>query len=116
MSKQFGVTYPWDDETRAIARRFDFIARAPELIAHSPNIAIQCVTGADDGEYINQPAAQLRDALLTAGASPDRLEWTQIENQKHAFAEEPGLESAPQNVNARRIDAAVSQFLLRALS
>jgi alpha-beta hydrolase superfamily lysophospholipase len=37
--RRFNVTYLWSDASRAVATRFDFVARAPELAAHDPQPA-----------------------------------------------------------------------------
>jgi hypothetical protein len=38
------VSYSWSDASRAVAARFDFVARADEVAALDPQPAIQLVT------------------------------------------------------------------------
>lgn len=110
LSPLYGFTYPWSEPSNAAAARFDFVARAAELAAR--RVPIQCILGADDAAWINQPAEALRTALVAAGANVD---WQHVPGLVHALAEEPGEAPAPQTASAQTVDAAVVSFLRRHL-
>ena len=105
-----GINYPWSELSNAAAVRFDFVARAAELAAR--RVPIQCILGAGDAAWINEPAEALRAALVAAGANVD---WQYVPGLVHALAEEPGEVPAPQTASARTVDAAVVTFLRRHL-
>lgn len=107
----FKLTYLWGDASNAAAARFDFVARAGELAAR--RVPIQCILGAADATYINEPAEALRAALVAAGAT---VEWHEIPGLVHALAEEPGEVAAAQTDHAKTVDAAVVAFLRRHLT
>jgi pimeloyl-ACP methyl ester carboxylesterase len=67
--KRFGMTYPWNAPAEAIADRFDMVARAGETAAAGP--AVRIVVGGDDGPEVQEPAAELRDALAEHDATVD---------------------------------------------
>ena len=70
MSARFGVTYPWSAESRAMASRLDFVARAGELVA-AGQPAVRLVVGADDDRVgFLDPAERLRSELT--GGTPTR--------------------------------------------
>ena len=95
MGRLFGVTYPWDDETDAIAARMDYVARLPEL----PTMPIRLIVGeGDDPEAVLQPAMTFLGRFVGAG------NMVTIENMVHALAEEPGLRPAPQTPHAAEVD------------
>jgi pimeloyl-ACP methyl ester carboxylesterase len=103
----FGVTYPWSDDSRAVAEKLDFVARAPELARI--RVPTLFVIGADDdAEGIARPAEELAGALVN-----DDVEAavTRIPDMGHAIAEEPGLEPAPQTAVAAAVDGVVSAWL-----
>jgi alpha-beta hydrolase superfamily lysophospholipase len=45
--RRFGVTYAWSKASRAVATRFELVARAAEIAADPPP-AVLLITGADD--------------------------------------------------------------------
>lgn len=103
--RRFGVTYSWANESRAVAERLDFLARADQII--DSDAAVLFVVGAsDDGPSITVPAERLWKRV--AASAPDRTALISIPGMGHALAEEPGLEAAPQNHHASRVDTAVS--------
>ncbi len=111
--RRFGVTYPWTEQSRAVAERLDFVARAGELVKR--DAAVLLVVGAlDDEEGIRAPAEQLWQVL--SGHAPDRTALTSIPGMAHALAEEPGLDPAPQTPQAARVDTVVAGWLHRHLT
>lgn len=111
MEQFFGAEYPWAAASLAVAKRFDFVARAPEL-ARSKALRVQVLLGERDAAHINGPAEALHAALSNLGiAGPVH----RIAGLQHALAEEPGLEPAPQTAAAKRVDEEVTRFLSEAL-
>jgi dienelactone hydrolase len=102
--RRYGVVYPWTDRSRAAAERFDFVRRADEIKAE-----VLLVLGEDDDISILEPAAALVAEL------GDRGELLAIPGMAHAFAEAPGVEAAPQNADALRVDAALTEWFLKRL-
>ena len=51
----FGMTYSWTEESRAAARRLDFVGRASEMAKRDPKPAMLLVTGADDEPDFLEP-------------------------------------------------------------
>jgi pimeloyl-ACP methyl ester carboxylesterase len=110
---RFGVTYPYTEASRAVADRLDFVARADEIATR--HAAVLLVVGdEDDEENIRRPAEQLWRTLSAHG--PDDAALVSIPGMAHAFAEEPGLDAAPQTSNAARVDAAVTSWFRRHLT
>ncbi|PRX46701.1 prolyl oligopeptidase family protein [Prauserella shujinwangii] len=103
--REHGVTYAWTDTSRAVADRFDFVARAGEL----PDVPLLVVTGADDEVAFREPARLLCDRL------GGRAQQVVVDDMAHGIAEPPGVEPAPQTPQAARVDAEVSAWLLRHL-
>lgn len=96
--------YPWHGRSQAVANRLDFVARADEIAER--DVATLLVVGADDDEEgFREPAGELRRAL--SRRSPERTALVQIPGMAHAFAEEPGLEPAPQTAQAAQVDTAL---------
>lgn len=106
----FGMTYPWDDKSRAIAGRYDFIARAGELVKR--NVPMLLVVGEEDTPEFREPARKLWQALTSQGEPAD-YSMVGMPGLGHALAEEPGVEAAPQTAHAARVDAAVSDWFSR---
>src|SRR5919108_2844228 len=46
--RRFNVSYAWSDASRAVAARFDFVARADDIAAHDPQPALLLITGTED--------------------------------------------------------------------
>jgi len=111
--RRFGVTYRWSERSRVAARRLDFVARAEE-IAEREAAVLLVVGGEDDEAGIRAPAEQLWRVL--SGRAPDRTALTSIPGMGHAFAEEPGLDPAPQTAHAARVDAVVAGWFHRHLT
>jgi alpha-beta hydrolase superfamily lysophospholipase len=110
--RRFDVTYPWTEQSRAAARRLDFVARADEIAER--DAAVLLVVGADDDEAgIRTPAEQLRQAL--SRRAPDRTALTSIPGMAHSLADEPGLDPAPQTPHAARVDIVVADWFKRHL-
>jgi pimeloyl-ACP methyl ester carboxylesterase len=107
----FGVKYPWDAASRAVADEFEFPRRAAELAG--PPLLL--VDGADDTPQIRQPLDELADALRPL--QPEgALERLTVPGLAHALAEEPGVEPAPQIPGAAAVDAAVTDLFRRTLA
>jgi len=95
-ARAFGFSYPWSEESEAVARRVDFVARAAELARRGP--AVLVVAGAEDEPEFREPARELAAAL------GDRAELATIPGMGHALAEEPGTDPAPQTAHAAAVD------------
>lgn len=113
--RRFGVSYPWSQASRAVAARFDFAARAGEIAAADPQPAVLLVTGAEDDPAFPQQAERLASALRQHYADPERVSLVSIPGMKHAFAEEPGIEPAPQTPEAELVEAATTSWFGRYL-
>lgn len=104
MAAQFGFDYTWSDGSSAIARRFDFVARAPEIVAHGQPAVLLVVGEDDDVDGFRKPAEELHRRLEATYADPTRVELIIVPNMAHALAAEPGIEPAPQTWQARTVD------------
>jgi pimeloyl-ACP methyl ester carboxylesterase len=102
--RAYGATYPWTDRSRAVAERFDFVRRAGEITAD-----VLLVCGEDDDIAFREPAAMLHELL------GDRAELVTIPGMGHSFADAPGIEAAPQNADALRVDAVLTEWFLKHL-
>jgi dienelactone hydrolase len=106
-ARLFGVTYPWSDDSRAVAADLDFVARAREVTRlRAPTLFV--VGADDDAEGIARPAEELAAALVNEDVEAD---VTRIPDMGHAIADEPGLEPAPQTAAAAAVDDVVSTWL-----
>lgn len=112
----FDPNYPWTERSLAVARRFDFVARAAEIARRDPQPAVLLVTGAKDLAEFREPAAALRDALLDRYADPERVSLESVPGMAHAIAEAPGIERAPQTTDAVRVDEVMTEWLRRHLA
>ncbi len=84
--RRFGVTYPWNDASKAVASRFDFVARAGELAACDPQPAIFLVTGAEDDPAFPLQAQRLHAQLRQRYSDPERTQLIDVPGMRHAFA------------------------------
>jgi dienelactone hydrolase len=114
--RRFSVSYPWSEASRAVADRFDFVARAGEIAARDPQPATLLVTGAEDDPAFPLQAQRLEAALRRRYHDPRRVSVMSIPGMKHAFAAEPGIEPAPQTPDAKLVDAALTDWFGRYLS
>jgi alpha-beta hydrolase superfamily lysophospholipase len=113
--RRFAVSYPWSDASRAVAARFDFVARAAEIAARDPQPAILLVTGGEDDPAFPLQAQRLQSELHPRYSDPQRVRTISIPAMKHAIADEPGIEPAPPTEHAQRVDAALSEWFARYL-
>ncbi len=111
MAAQFGFNYPWSDGSAGIARRFDFVARAPEIVAHGQPAVLLVVGEDDDVDGFRKPAEELHHRLEATYADPTRVELMIVPNMAHALAAEPGIEPAPQTSHARIVDRRTVRWL-----
>jgi pimeloyl-ACP methyl ester carboxylesterase len=110
--RRFGVTYPWNDDARAVATELDFVARAPELVnGGAPTLLV--VGAEDDSEGIVHPAEELTDVLVHESVEATLV---RIPEMAHAIADEPGLDPAPQTAIAAAVDDVVASWLRERLS
>jgi pimeloyl-ACP methyl ester carboxylesterase len=100
VGRSYGITYPWDDDTSAFAAELDFVARAAEVVARHPRLATLAVVGEDD----DKAGFLTTSAELVAAHGDGRAELVTIPGMAHAFAEEPGLEAAPQTPQGAAVD------------
>ncbi len=109
VAAMFEFSYPWDEETLAIAARHDLVARAGELARAVP--AIRLVVGSEDDEAgVVGPARQLAAALESAAERGTSVRLDVIDGMGHALAEEPGIEPAPQTNDAARVDRLLADW------
>lgn len=114
--RTYGMTYSWTDESRAVADRLDFVARAEEIGKRHPQPPVLLVSGARDEPEMRDSVERLRDALVGQYAQPDRVGFVSVPELAHALAEEPGMEPAPQTPGAAQVDEAVADWLRRHLA
>jgi pimeloyl-ACP methyl ester carboxylesterase len=99
VGRMLGISYPWSGPSLEIAGRMDFVARADEVAAC---LATLLVVGEEDDEQgFREPAAHLRAALAQRDVE---AELVVVPGMGHAFAEEPGIEPAPQLPAAVEVD------------
>jgi pimeloyl-ACP methyl ester carboxylesterase len=113
--RRFGVAYPWRGPSRAIADRFDIVARAAAIAGHDPQPALLMITGSEDDPAFSRQVARLQSALRPRYRDPDRVAAMTIPGMGHAFADEPGVKPARQTAHGRLVDAAVTAWLCRHL-
>jgi pimeloyl-ACP methyl ester carboxylesterase len=114
--RRFNVDYPWSAASRAVAARFDFVARSAELATRDPQPALLLITGADDDPAFPLQTQRLHAQLRQRYNDPGRLRQLSIPRMKHAFAEEPGIEPAPQTTEAQLVEAAATEWFHRHLT
>lgn len=103
----FPGNHPYDAESRGIVDSLDFVAEAPTLAQRAP---VLVVSGELDHPALRTDAAELVDAM--AG----RAELLTVPGLAHPFAEEPGVEPAPQLPLARTVDAGLTSWFRRRLT
>jgi dienelactone hydrolase len=65
---------------------------------------------------ILEPADELYQRLRAHYQAPEHVDRLVIPGMGHPFADEPGLEAAPQTPDAARVDAAATTWFTRHLS
>lgn len=85
--RALGKPFAWTEETRALARRSDAIARAADIARGAPPPAVLMVHGADDAMVDGKGARALRDALAPhySGDAAARLRLEIVEDLPHAI-------------------------------
>jgi hypothetical protein len=114
--RQFGMTYPWDDERKARAEQLDLVRRGSEIAARDPQPPIVIVQGEDDDPASVAGTGELHDALQASYRSPEAVHLIRVPGLAHALADEPGVEPAPQSAGAAAVDTAVTDWLRTHLS
>jgi dienelactone hydrolase len=115
ISRRFGVSYPWSDESSAVADRLDFVARAGESGDDDRRAAVLLVVGEQDDACFREPAADLVAALRRSeAASPAGL--VTVPGMAHPLTDEPGIEPAPQSPQAAVVDGLAVRWFQRYLS
>ncbi|MET0233164.1 MAG: prolyl oligopeptidase family serine peptidase [Kibdelosporangium sp.] len=102
-ARQFEITYTWTEAARAVADRYDFVRRAAEI-----KVPLLIVAGADDDIAVREPAELAHKEIAQS-------ELVVIPGMGHALADEPGLAAAPQNADARRVDAEFTRWFTKYL-
>ncbi|MEA2671320.1 MAG: hypothetical protein QOG45_1540 [Chloroflexota bacterium] len=114
ISRRFGASYPWSDESSALADRLDFVARAPTSGGYL-RTAVLVVVGEEDDACFREPAAELVAALRQSdAASPAEL--VTVPGMAHPLTDEPGFEPAPQSPQAAVVDGLAVRWFQRYLS
>lgn len=111
---QFGITYQWQERSRAVAARLDYVARAGEIAAHragqgGPPPVLVAVGELDDVAF-RDAAGELVGTLSEQYAEGSRVRLLTLPNTAHALAEPPGSEPAPQTKSAATLDAELTQW------
>jgi dienelactone hydrolase len=115
ISRRFGASYPWSDESSAVADRLDFVARAATSGGGDPRTAVLVVVGEEDDACFREPAAELVAALRRSdAASPAEL--VTVPGMAHPLTDEPGIEPAPQSPQAAVVDGLAVRWFQRYLS
>ena len=114
--RTYDMTYSWSDESRAVADRLDFVARAADIGKRDPQPPVLLVSGARDEPEMRDAVEGLRAALVGQYAEPDRVGFVSVPGLAHALAEEPGIEPAPQTPGAKQVDEAVADWFRRFLA
>jgi len=106
-----GVDYPWSEPSLEVARRMDFVARADEVAACPATLLV--LGEEDDQQGFHEPADRLRAELARREIV---TELAVVPAMGHAFAEEPGVEPAPQLPAAAEVDRLAVAWFGRHLS
>jgi pimeloyl-ACP methyl ester carboxylesterase len=106
------ITYQWSPESDAVAARLDFVARAGEIARRRPGLPIRTIAGADDEACMLDPIREQEAAFagLAASGTPIRADLQILDGMGHGVADEPGIEPAPQNTDAVRVDALATEW------
>jgi pimeloyl-ACP methyl ester carboxylesterase len=115
VGRRLNVTYAWHDAARAIADRLDFVARAGEIVGTDPQPAVLLVVGEQEDPAFRLSAELLWARLSSSYRRPERVSLVTVPGMGHALAGEPGDEPAPQNHDARRVNAAMTAWFDRYL-
>lgn len=99
LGKHFGFRYPWDAESRVVAKGLSATHRADALAASG--CALLLAVGERDPYPVRAPNEQLAAAVQAAGGS---AEFRLVSDLAHAFVDEPGTGAAPQGPPARAVD------------
>jgi dienelactone hydrolase len=110
VGRMLGITYPWSEPSLEVARRMDFVARAHEVAACPATLLV--VGEKDDVQGFREPAGRLRAELARRGVVTDLV---LVPGMGHAFAEEPGIEPAPQSPAAAEVDRMAVAWFARYL-
>jgi dienelactone hydrolase len=94
-----GGPYLWNEQPRAAADRLDFVARAGDIAARTPQPPLLVISGELDFPMLRADAAEL-------------VGLTTVANLPHPLAEQPGLEPAPQLSATKVVDEAMTQWFL----
>ncbi len=115
VSEQSGRPYPWTAPSEEAADRFDFVARAGDLAGRTPLPPLLIVSGEQDFPGFRADAADLVAALRPLYPDAGQVALTSVPGLAHPLAEYPGLEPAPQQPTARRVDEAMTSWFTRHL-
>jgi dienelactone hydrolase len=110
VGRMLGVEYPWSEPSLEVARRMDFVARAGEVAACPATLFV--IGEEDDEQGFREPANRLRAELARREVVTDLVV---VPGMGHAFAEEPGIEPAPQLPAAAEVDRLAVDWFARHL-
>jgi pimeloyl-ACP methyl ester carboxylesterase len=96
--RRFGITYTWTGQSRAVADHYDYVRRADEI-----KVPLLIVVGSDDDIAAREPAELAHKEIAQS-------ELVTIPGMRHALADGPGIEAAPQNEDAKRVDAEFTRW------
>jgi dienelactone hydrolase len=112
----FHYTYPWDDESRAIAARLDVLVRAADIARSDRQPALLLVSGEQDHPGLVSDAKELGAELTQRYSQPERVALASVPNLAHPLAEEPGMDPAPQTEGAAQVDSLFTAWFRRHLT
>jgi hypothetical protein len=110
-----GEPYVWHEESRRVAERLDFVARAGDIAARVPQPPVLVVSGELDDPTLRADAADLAGALRGVYGEPEHVRLVEVAGLAHPLADEPGMEPAPQLPLAKKVDDLLTEWFLRHL-
>ncbi|HEY9473613.1 MAG TPA: prolyl oligopeptidase family serine peptidase [Mycobacteriales bacterium] len=115
VEKVTGRPYPWSDESHRAADDLDFVARAADIAARTPQPPLLLVSGDLDFPALRIDAAELVGALRERYVEPDHVQLSTMVGLSHPLAERPGLVPAPQIPAATAVDEAMTAWFVQHL-
>lgn len=107
----YGVTYPWNEQSRAKARQLDFAARAADVADREPQPALLFTAGGKDPH--GEDARTAHAAVQRHYQDVERAGFHFVPDMDHSFVPEAGVDSAPQTAASTSIDQAVTGWFRR---
>ncbi len=111
-----GGAYHWTDASRAAAQRLRLEERADEIAGRDASLLV--ALGGDDWPALTEPALRLAEDVRARrqGRQGGTVEQGAVPGVGHPFVPEPGLVSAPQGAEAKRLDDLFTSWFTRQLT